>query len=172
MSDDLSDDLLKVKSGRTASFPARDCNFVMLACAANLPQCLASANNISRAADRHFPTFEPVCVLVDCGNTAAGRHLTSALSRNFAIGWGRALAACNALARISVGLRVRHSLVCGDLLLDLRHHASLWWAAGSHSRARLDLILHVCRAVSRTVRPAAGIGRGMEFRSVVDFGEA
>ena len=167
----MSDDISKVKSGRTASFPARDSNFAMLACAANLSQCLASANNISRAADRHFPTFEPVCVLVDRGNAAAGRDLRSALSRNFAIGWGRAIAACDALARISVGLCVRHSLVCGDLLLDLRHHASLWWAADSNGGARLDLVLHVCRAVSRAIRPAAGIGRGMEFRPVVDFGE-
>lgn len=168
----MSDDISKVKSGRTASFPACDSNFAMLACAANLSQCLASANNISRAADRHFSTFEPLCVLVDCGSAAAGRHLTSTRSRNFAIGWGRAIAACNALARISAGLRVRHSLVCRDLLLDLRHHASLWRPARSYSRARLNLILHVCRAVSRAVRHAAGIGRGMEFRSVVGFGEA
>jgi len=162
MSDDLSAD--KVKSGRTASFPARDSNFAMLACAANLPQCLASANNISRATDRHFPTFEPVCVVLDCGGAAAGRHLTSALYRNFAIGWARAIAACDALAGISVGLRVRHSLVCGDLLLDLRHHASLRWAADSNSGARVDLILHVRRAVSRTIRSAVGTGRRMEFR--------
>ena len=53
---------------------------------------------------------------------------------------------------------MRHSLVCRDLLLDLRHHAPLWRYAGSRGRAGADLVLHVCRALSRDVRPVAGIG--------------
>jgi hypothetical protein len=47
-------------------------------------------------------------------------------------------------------------LVCRNLLLDLRHHASLWRNATSGRRAGADLVLHVCRALSRNVRAAAG----------------
>ena len=97
---------------------------------------------------------------------AAGRDLAGACSGDSTTATANersgAFAARHALAGVRAGLRVRHSVVCRGLLLGLRHHAPLWRDADSGRRAGDDLVLHVCRALSRDVRTAAGFGRGIE----------
>ena len=46
----------------------------------------------------------------------------------------------------------------GNMLLDLRHDASLWRASRARGAFRIDSVLHVYRALSRAVWPAGGIG--------------
>src|SRR5208283_2303485 len=90
------------------------------------------------------------------GNAATGAAI--------AIECSGALAARRAVAGVRARLPVRHLLVCRNLLLDLRHHASLWRDARSRCRTRADLVLHVRRALSRAVRAAAGLGRRIDGR--------
>ena len=133
----------------------------MLACATNPFQCLVARPAIRWAANRHLSASESLLVLVDRGGAADRRDLAGARSGDPASGSSSsgAFVASLAVAGVRTGLRVRDSLVCRDVLLGLRHHAPLWRAADSGRCAGADLVLHVCRAVSRAVRAAAGLGR-------------
>src|ERR1700692_19060 len=139
------DQILKVNNRPTASLLACGNNFAMLACAANFFHCVAIVNNISRATDRHFPSVESVCLLVDRSGAASPGNSAGASSGNFAAATRRSgsLSACDAMAGVSAWVQLRRPLVCRNLLLDLRHHASLWWASSSRRRAGADPVLLV-----------------------------
>ena len=156
------DQILKVNNRPTASLLACGDNFAMLACAANFFHCVAMANNISRATDRHFPSTESAFLLMDRSGAASPRHSPGTSSGNFAAATRRSgsLSTRDAMAGVSAGLRVRHPLVCRNLLLDLRHHASLRWASSSRRRAGADPVLLVRRALPRAVRTPPGLGCG------------
>src|SRR5580658_8601785 len=134
----------------------------MLACATNLFQRLVSSRAFSGAANRYFSAARPLLAVVDCSGAAAGRDFAGAAFGDAATG-GRgagAVIACNSITGISAGLSVRHPVVCGNLLLDLRHDAPVWRAAGSGGGAGVAVVLLICGALSRAVWNAAGAGGG------------
>src|SRR5260370_5928799 len=126
-----------------ACIVSADCksDFAMLGCATNPFQCLASGHAIRGAADHYFSTSESLLVFLDCGGADDRRDLAGARSGDSATGSAGALAARHAVAGLRTRLRVRHSLVSWDLLLDFRHHAPLRPAARSSRLAGSGLVL-------------------------------
>src|SRR6266403_3417279 len=155
-----------IHGSRTHRARRRKSDFAMLACATNPFQFLASGHAIRGAADHYFSTSESLLVLLDCGGAADGRDLADAHSGDSAAAARRsgAFAARHALAGVRTRLRVWNSLVCWDLLLDLRHHASLRRHADSGRGVGAGLVLHVCWPLSRDVRAAGGRDGWVEFR--------
>src|SRR5208282_5685924 len=94
--------------------------------AQNPPKGLGAGARVGDPAGRDLSAAGDVWAVVDCGGAAAGRDLAGPRSGDSAIGWAGALAARHAMAGVRTGLRVRDSVVCRDVLLDFRHHASLW----------------------------------------------
>src|SRR5208282_2888025 len=138
-------------------------DFAILARAANPFECVGTGAGVGGPAGCDLPAAGAVWAGLGRGGSAAGRDLAGTRSRDSATASARersgAFAARYAVAGVRTGLRVRHSLVCRDLLLDLRHHAPLWRNATSGRRAGADSFLHVCRALSRDVRAAASPDR-------------
>src|SRR5271154_2606564 len=144
---------------------ASELNFAMLACATNLFQCLVLSLAVGRAADRYLSAPWPLRLGLDRGCSSADRYFANACPRDSATKSGGAGAAVarHAVARVCAGLSLRDSLVRRDLLLDLRHYAPLRRYADSGGRRHFDSILHVCRALSRPVRTAAGSGGRIRY---------
>ncbi len=110
---------------------------------------------------------------MDCGGAADRCHFALPRSRDSAAATATrrssAAAARHALAGICVGLLMRHPVVCRNLLLDLRHHAPLWWPADSSRDAGAGFVLYVRGALPRDVRAVAGFGRRIIRGSRVDL---
>ena len=68
---------------------------------------------------------------VDCDCAAADRGFAGSAGRCVAGGCGGEESARITLARVSARLSLRNSMVRRDVLLDLRHDASLWWSSGA-----------------------------------------
>ena len=111
-----------------------------------------------------FPLPNLYWLRVDRGGAAAGCHFAVPRSGNSATGIGVRRVCCPLRhGRGSYSVTLRDSLVCRNLLLDLRHHAPLWRDADSGRRAGTDFVLYVCRAVSRDIWAAAGAGGRIEY---------
>src|SRR5271155_1290827 len=143
----------------------------MLNCATNPRQCLVAGPAVGWTTDRYFSASRALLVLVDCGGASAGCDSSGARFRWSRTRWSNAVAACQSLAGILAGISLRDCLVCRDLLLDFRHHASVWRDACSGGGAGAFPVLLVCRTLSRDVWPAAGLGCGKQRVASQDFGD-
>ena len=131
----------------------------------NPSEPVAAGNCVGRITDRDFSAAGIVLAGMGCGCTSADCSAAGAACRRLAGGCHRKTRPRVTLAGIPARIFLRDFVVRRNLLLGLRHHASLWRLARPHGGICLAAVLHVHRALPRVLRISGRSGRGTRFDS-------
>ena len=125
----------------------------------NSSQRVVARGFVGGASSRHLSAARVVLAGVDRGCSVVDRAAADTSGRSAAGGRRCETRSGIAVAGIFARVSVRHFVVRRDVLLGLRHHASLWRAAGSDGGFSGHSVLPVHRALSRLFRISGGVGR-------------
>src|SRR2546430_16057565 len=109
-----------------------------LPCAADSQECLVSGLAVGRFTDRNFPPSQSIHALLG-GNRAAVHCVAAGAGTEYLASKRRDQALSSQPgSSVSARIRVWNLVVCGDVLLDLQHHASVRRCEGTPWGRHLD----------------------------------
>src|SRR5438105_10751809 len=125
-----------------------------LPCAADSQECLVSGLAVGRFTDRNFPPSQSIHALL--GGNRAAVHCVAAGAGTEYLASKRRDQALSSQPGSSISARIRlwNLVVCGDVLLDLQHHAPVRRREYAPGRHYADSLLHVPGSLPRRIRIA------------------
>src|SRR6266446_1482614 len=125
-----------------------------LPCAADSQECLVPGPAVGWFTDRNFSPSQSIHALLG-GDRAAVHCIALGAGAEYLAGKRRHQAlSSQPWSSVSAGIRVWNLVVCGDVLLDLQHHASVWRGEYAPCRHYADSLLHVPGSLPRRIRVA------------------
>src|SRR2546430_11390449 len=123
-----------------------------LPCAADSQECLVSGLAVGRFTDRNFPPSQSIHALLG-GNRAAVHCVAAGAGTEYLASKRRDQALSSQPgSSVSARIRVWNLVVCGDVLLDLQHHASVRRCECTPWRRHLDSLQLVSGPLPRRIR--------------------
>src|SRR5438477_4110267 len=146
-------------TGKSEKEPSLLC----LPCAADSQECLATGLAVGWFTDRNLPPSKSIHALLG-GNRAAVHCIAAGAGTEYLAGNRRHQALSSEPgSSISARIRLWNLVVCGDVLLDLQHHASVWRGEYAPCRHYADSLLHVPGSLPRRIRVADQSADGTDF---------
>src|SRR5205814_9802972 len=132
----------------------KESSLLSLTCAADSQECLVPGPAVGWFTDHNLPPSKSIHALLG-GNRAAVHRIAAGAGTEYLAGNRRHQALSSEPgSSISARIRLWNLVVCGDVLLDLQHHASVWRGEYAPCRHYADSLLHVPGSLPRRVRVA------------------